>query len=74
MGVLAIMAIPALIVNIIFDTNFMFLMETETVAILVLFEEMFGSHLWAFPVLIPIVLAVMQLPPFIVQKIKAKKA
>lgn len=73
-GVLAIMAIPALIVNIIFDTNFMFLMETETVAILILFEEMFGSHLWAFPVLIPIVLAVMQLPPFIVQKIKAKKA
>ncbi len=72
-GVLAIMAIPALIINLLFDTNFMFLMETETVSVLILFEELFGSHLWAFPVLIPIVLTVMQLPPFILQKIKAKK-
>ena len=73
-GVLAIMAVPALIVNLLFDTNFMFLMETETVSILILFEELFGSHLWAFPVLIPIILAVMQLPPFVMQKIKLKKA
>ena len=73
-GVLAIMAVPALIVNLLFDTNFMFLMETETVSILILFEELFGSHLWAFPVLIPIILAVMQLPPYIMQRIKLKKA
>ena len=74
MGVLAIMVVPAFIVNLIFDTNFMFLMETETVSVLILFEELFGSHLWAFPVLIPIILAVMQLPPFVMQKIKLKKA
>lgn len=69
-GVLAIMAIPALIVNIIFDTNFMFLMEPETVSVLLLFKNAFGSHLWAFPVLIPIVLAVMQLPPYLIKKFK----
>lgn len=68
------LAIPTYILNLIFDTNFMFLMSPETGNPLGLFEQYLGSHLWGFPVLLPIVMFVMYLPLFIVSKIKKAKA
>ncbi len=68
------LAIPAYILNLIFDTNFMFLMSPETGNPLGLFEQYLGSHLWGFPILLPIVMFVMYLPLFIASKIKKAKA
>ncbi len=66
-------AIPALILNLIFDTNFMFLMDTAGIAFLQMFKDIFGAHQWAFPIILPIVMALMSLPLLIMNKIKASK-
>lgn len=66
-------AIPALILNIIFDQNFMFLMNTAGIGFLDMFEKAFGAHQWAFPILLPIVMLIMSLPIFIINKIKKPK-
>ena len=66
-------AVPALILNLIFDTNFMFLMNTADIAFLEIFKDIFGAHQWAFPILLPIVMFVMSLPLLIANKISAKK-
>ena len=39
-----------------------------------LFEKILGSHLWGFPILLPIVMFIMYLPIFIARKLKNKKA
>lgn len=73
---LAGMAIPIYFVNLIFDTNFMFLMEADQGNPLYVFEQMWGSHLWGFPVIITGVLLVMYSPHlvlFIKNKIQSKK-
>lgn len=67
------MAIPIYFVNLALDTNFMFLMEPETGNPLGLFEKYLGSHLWGFPILLPIVMFIMYIPIFIVSKLKFKK-
>lgn len=67
------MAIPIYFINLAFDTNFMFLMDPETGNPLGLFEKYLGSHLWGFPVLLPIVMFIMYLPIMISNKIKSKK-
>ena len=54
-------------------TNFMFLMRTDEIAFLVLFENIFGTHLWAFPILLPIIMLIMYLPIIIINKIKSKQ-
>lgn len=66
-------AIPAFVLNIIFDQNFMFLMNTSGVGFLQLFEDIFGAHQWAFPILLPIVMLIMSLPLLIANKIKRAK-
>lgn len=66
-------SIPALILNIIFDTNFMFLMNTAGIGFLQIFKDIFGAHQWAFPILLPIVMMIMALPIIIVNKIKNQK-
>ena len=63
-------AIPALILNLIFDTNFMFLMDTAGIGFLQMFEDIFGAHQWAFPILLPIILALMSIPLLIAKKAK----
>jgi len=55
-------AIPILLVNILLDTNFMFLMYAEAGNPLMWFQTTFGSHLIGFPVLILAVLAIMYIP------------
>lgn len=67
------MGILVLGVNFLCDTNFMFLMRTDDISFLVLFENIFGAHQWAFPILLPVVLAIMYLPIVIVNKIKKSK-
>lgn len=63
-------AVPALALNVLFDQNFMFLSRTDNISFLVLFEDIFGAHQWAFPILLPIVMLVMALPLLIARKIK----
>lgn len=58
----------ALVVNLLFDTNFMFLMRTDDISFLVLFENLLGNHRWAFPILLPLVLVVMYLPVYILNR------
>lgn len=66
------MAVIVLGINFLCDTNFMFLMRTDDISFLVLFENIFGAHQWAFPILFPIVMGVMYLPIIIINKVKAK--
>ncbi len=62
------MAIPVYFVNLLCDTNFMFLMESDSGNPLEFFENLLGSHLWGFPILLPIVIAVMYIPLYFVTK------
>ena len=67
------MGVIVLGVNFLCDTNFMFLMRTDDIAFLVLFENIFGAHQWAFPILLPIIMLIMYLPIIIINKIKSKQ-
>lgn len=69
---LVAMAIPIYFVNLACDTNFMFLMEPETGNPLGLFEKYLGSHLWGFPILLPVVMFIMYIPIFLISKSKKK--
>lgn len=73
-ALLICLAIPIYFINLIFDTNFMFLMEPETGNPLGLFERAFGSHLWGFPILLPVVMFIMYLPVFLISKCRRNKA
>lgn len=66
-------AIPALVLNIIFGTNFMFLMDTAGIGFLQMFKDVFGAHQWAFPILLPIIMLIMSVPILIANKIKKSK-
>lgn len=59
---LILVTIPGLLVNLGYDTNFMFLNRPAEGSPLELFEQWFGSHLWGFVVLLPVVLALMYMP------------
>ncbi len=66
------MAIPVYFFNLVFDTNFMFLMKADKGNPLYLFEQIFGYHWIGFPILAAAVLVVMYVPLEIYRKIKAK--
>lgn len=70
---LVLMAIPIYFINLIFDTNFMFLMSPDKGNPLELFEKLLGSHLLGFPILLPIVMFIMYLPMAVVSKFKKTK-
>ena len=64
-GYLAILlglAAVALAANLLFDTNFMFLMYAPKGNPLGFFEAALGSHLWGFPIIIAPVVLLLQLP------------
>lgn len=67
---LVAMAIPIYGVNLLLDTNFMFLMSADPGNPLYLFEQLWGSHLLGFPVIIAAVLVVMYVPLVILRKRK----
>ena len=72
LGLLALLGVVALAANLIFGTNFMFLMEAEPGNPLYVFEQLFGSHLIGFPILISAVLIVMYVPMELYRKRKKK--
>ena len=72
-GLLILIAIPVYFMNLAWDTNFMFLMEPDSGNPLEMLEKLLGSHLWGFPILLPVVMGIMYLPIFIIDKIKSKK-
>ena len=59
---LVAMAIPVYFLNLLWDINFMFLMEPDSGNPLEMFEKLLGSHLWGFPILLPVVILVMYVP------------
>lgn len=59
LGLLIGMAAVVYGINILLDTNFMFLMSADKGNPLFWFEQNWGSHLLGFPVLLPVVIAVM---------------
>ena len=70
-ALLVAIAIPVYFLNLLWDTNFMFLMEPDSGNPLEMFEKLLGSHLWGFPILLPVVILVMYIPVFVVKKRKA---
>ena len=67
-ALLLVLCIPGVIVNFLWNSNFMFLMYAEPGNPLYLFEEAFGSHLIGFPVIIAGVVLVMHLPLYLMRK------
>ena len=61
-ALLITMAIPVYGLNLLWDTNFMFLMKPDSGNPLEMFEELLGSHLWGFPILLPVVILAMYIP------------
>lgn len=70
MSILLLMAIPIFGLNLLLDTNFMFLMRADEGNPLYWFEQNWGSHLLGFPVIIAAVLIVMYLPLELLRKRK----
>ena len=71
-ALLVAMAIPVYGLNLLWGTNFMFLMEPDSGNPLEFFEKLLGSHLWGFPILLPVVILVMYLPMFLLKKQKER--
>jgi len=67
------LAIPIYGVNLLLDTNFMFLMHVDKGNPLYVFEQLWGSHLYGFPVLLVAIMLVMYGPMEIFRWIKRKK-
>lgn len=72
LGVLLLMAIPIYGINILLDTNFMFLAEADKGNPLYWFGQNWGNHLLGFPVLIIAVLIVMYVPMELIRKLRRK--
>lgn len=62
LGILGCFAVVALLVNLVLDTNYMYLMYAPKNNPLYLFKKAFGNHLVGFAVILPAVLAIMYLP------------
>lgn len=73
LGLLLLMSIPIYGLNLLLDTNFMFLISADPGNPLYLFEQMWGSHLLGFPVIIVGVLLVMYGPIVLIQKLRKKE-
>ena len=67
------LAIPVYFLNLLWDTNFMFLMRPDSGNPLELFEKLLGNHLWGFPILLPVVIGIMYLLLLIIKKLNNKK-
>lgn len=65
LGLLVALALVAYGANLLFDTNFMFLMEAPSGTPLEWFEQVCGNHLVGFPVIIAILLLVMYSPALV---------
>jgi hypothetical protein len=72
LGVLAALACVAYGMNLIFDTNFMFLMYAHPGTPLIWFAENWGSHFLGFPVLISAIAVAMYTGVFVYRKITTR--
>ena len=72
-ALLVAIAIPVYFLNLLWDTNFMFLMEPDSGNPLELFQQLLGSHLWGFPILLPVVILIMYIPVLLFKKRKTKQ-
>lgn len=70
---LMIMAVPIYVINLLLDTNFMFLMYVEEGNPLLLFEQLWGNHLFGYPVIIMGVLVLMYAPVMLYRAINRDK-
>lgn len=70
---LAALACVALALNLLWDTNFMFLMKADKGNPLYWFGQNWGSHLLGFPVLITAVIIVMHAPIVLYRKLKKQE-
>lgn len=70
LGLLAALAGLALVLNLLLDTNFMFLMDVGKSNPLYIFEKAWGNHLYGFPVIIAAVIAVLYAPIELYHKFK----
>lgn len=73
LGLLILMAIPIYGLNLLLDTNFMFLMSADPGNPLYFFETLWGNHLLGFPVIIAGVLLVMYGPIVLIEKLRKKE-
>lgn len=64
------MAIPIYGLNLLLDTNFMFLMWADESNPLFFFKQLWGNHLLGFPVLITAVLVVMYVPLVLFRRLR----
>lgn len=67
------MAVPVYLVNLALDTNFMFLMYAEEGNPLLIFEELFGNHLFGIPVLATVFVGIMYLILYLCRRAGKKK-
>lgn len=67
-----IMAIPIYGINLLLDTNFMFLMFADPGNPLLLFEDIFGWHLIGVPIIESVVVFILYTPYYIIRSIKNK--
>lgn len=74
LALLAALAVVALMFNLIFDTNFMFLMSADEGNPLYWFGQNWGDHRLGFPVLIAAVLVVMYVPMGMFRKLRKSRA
>ncbi len=72
LGLLLLMAAPIYGINLLLDTNFMFLMSADPGNPLYWFGQNWGSHLLGFPVIIAGILLVMYVPWELIRKIRKK--
>ncbi len=63
----------ALVLNLLWDTNFMFLMKADAGNPLKIFENLWGNHLYGFPVIIAGVIAVMYAPIEVYHAVRKRK-
>ena len=69
--ILIALAVPAVISNLLLDTNYMFLAEPDA-AILPIFEKVFGTHLVGFPMILTLLWGAM-FSPFEILRRQEKK-
>ena len=70
LGLLVMLAGIALVLNLLWDTNFMFLMRVSKGNPLYIFQEAWGNHLLGFPVLIAAIVTVLYAPIELYHKLK----
>lgn len=73
LGLLMLLVIPVYGINLLLDTNFMFLMYADPGNPLYWFDVNWGCHLWGFPVIVTGVLLVMYGPLEVYRKVDVKR-